>query len=332
MTDILSQLSAFSWTSGGDGVKIEFPVSEMTMGFTHDMKEHKFWGLDGAEVEATGRNPLAFTAKCLFSNHITPGPNEHFSVLYPSEFRKFILGTSDRATGILNHPEFGPISCKTVSVHVDWRAGLRDGCAVDAAWIETLDQDTLSKVNNNKSPVNNVQTFAGDLDRQLGGTIFASEPAFKPDFVDSITSILSVTDQVGIQSARIVGKIDNLSYRLNQIKNSVSFAITPPRTSVASIVNPDPSQTNRALTTMYWPIRQSVNQMQSSLEAFKEKLLETGKPIVFYRVPKTTTLAGVTVATGASIFDIMNLNPSLMSKAYLPTGTLVRYYSKANRA
>lgn len=329
MADILSQLSAFSWTNGGQ--RVEFPVSEMTMGFSHDMMEHKFWGLDGAEVEATGRNPLVFTAKCLFTNHLSPGKNEHFSVLYPSEFRKFILLTSDRATGTLNHPEFGPISCKTQNVHVDWRAGLRDGCAVDATWVETLDQNSLSQVNANISPVNQVETYAGDLDRELSSTLFPSTPAFKPDFVDSITSILSVTDQVSIQSARIVGKIDNIGYRLQQINDSVSRAVTPPRTSITSIVNPNPSQTNRALTTMYWPIRQTINQLQSNLVAFKQQLLESGKPIVFYRVPSITTLAGVTVETGASIADIMNLNPDLMFRAYLPTGTLVRYYSPQNR-
>jgi len=329
-SDIFSQLSAFSWT-GANGVKIEFPVTEMTVGFTQDMGEHKFVGVDGEELESTGRNALIFTAKALFKNHITPGKNESFSVLYPLQYRQFILTTSDRATGTLNHPEFGPIQCKTLSVQTDWRATSRDGVEVDCTWKETLTPDTFSNINASISDVQNIDTFAGDLDREVGETIYASEPTFQPNFFDTLSQIQSVTDQVTIQSNRITGKIDNLSYRLNLIGDSVTRAAIPPRTSVASIINPNPSQTNRALSNIYWPVRKTVQQFQSALNDFKKKLLEDGRPIVFYRAPQPITLAGVTIATKAPILDVMNLNPDLMRAPYIQTGTLVRYYSPAQR-
>lgn len=325
-TDILSQLSAFSWTSGSK-VRVEFPVTEMTVSFSQDLVEHKFWQVDGAQVEATGRNPLVFDAKIPFKNHIVPGKNEKFSNLYPSEYRKFILATTDRTDGTLVHPEFGPITCKVQSVSSDWRATSRDGCDVHVTWIETLTEEGLSKVNSNASPVNNVETFAGDLDAELSSTFFPSDPVYQPNFFDTLTQITSITDQVSIQSNRIVGKIDNVSYRLNRIEESVSRATTPPRTSVKSIINPNPGQANKALTTLYWPIRQTINQLKSNMNGLKQALLESGRPIVFFRVPKVSTIGSITVATKAPLKDLIDLNPDLVKRPYLPVGTIVRYYS-----
>jgi hypothetical protein len=330
--DILSQLGAFSWTGqGGQGTKYEFPVTEMTVGMSHDMAEHKFWKVDGEELENTGRNALVFSCKALFKNHITPGKNENFSTLYPSVYRGFFLSASDGSTGVLGHPEFGPINCKVMSVNTDWRATTRDGVEVDCVWKETLTQNDISRINGNISPVNNVQTFAGDLDRELGSTIYASRPEFKPDFFDTLTQATSVFDQVTIQSHRVVGKIDQMGYRLNRIGDAIGRAVTPPRTTVASIINPFPSQTNRALTTMYWPLRQSVESMKAALDNFRQTLLESGRPIVFYRVPQPISLAGITIATKAPVQDLMNLNPGLVRTPYIPTGATVRYYSPVQK-
>lgn len=330
--DIFSQLGAFSWTGqGGQGEKIEFPVSEMTVELSHDIADHKFWKVDGEELENTGRNALVFTCKALFKNHITPGKNENFSVLYPSAYRRFFLSASDGATGVLGHPEFGPINCKVITARTDWRATTRDGIEIDCVWKETLTADDISRINGNLSPASNVETFAGDLDRELGSTIYASQPVFKPDFFDTLTQITSVTDQVAIQSHRVVGKIDQLSYRLNRIGDSINNALTPPRTSVVSIINPNPAQTNRALTSLYWPVRQSVESMKSALDGFRQTLLESGRPIVFYRVPQPISLAGVTIATKAPISDLMNLNPGLVRTPYIQTGVTVRYYSPVQR-
>jgi hypothetical protein len=328
MADSLSLLRAFSWTM--EDITVQFPVTEMEVGFSQDLAEHKFWGVDGAQVEATGRSPLMFSAHIPFTNHLVSGKNEDFSVLYPDVFRRFIILTSDRRTGILTHPEFGPIQCKVKDVRARFDAHVRDGVMVDATWIETLTDQTTSQFNLNPSPaIQETETFAGNLDRELSSTFLPSDPTYKPDFDAQMNAIAGVADQVSLLGQRYAGKIDNISYRLNKIDDAVTRITVPPRTTVKSIINPNPSATNKALSTLYWPVRASVNGMRSGLNDLKKKLLESGKPIVFYRVPRAATLASVTIATGAPITDIMNLNPDLLRAPYIPVGSVVRYYRNA---
>lgn len=327
--DILSQLRGCSWTV--DQVTVSFPVTEMKMSFSHDQKQHKFWRVDGARIENNGRNPLMFKARIPFSNHVSPGKNESFTTgdLYPNAFRAFVNTTAVGTTGTLIHPEFGPVQCKVEGeVDINWSPNLRDGATVDVTWIETRDDDSASALIN-VSPVQGVQTRAADLDRQLAQTVLPQDPVFTPSFEDQMNSIAGIADQISLQSQRVVGKIDEIGYRLNKIDTAINNIAIPPRTSVKSIINPDPAAANKALSVLYWPIRATVNNMQNGLTDLKQKILESGKTIVLYRVPRTSTLALVSITTKANLKDLMNLNPDLVRAPYISTGTTVRYYSSA---
>lgn len=327
--DVLSQLRGCSWTV--DQVTVSFPVTEMKMSFSHDQKQHKFWRVDGARVENNGRNPLMFKSRIPFTNHISPGKNESFVLgdLYPNAFRAFVNTTSPGTTGTLIHPEFGPVQCKVNGeIDISWGPSSRDGAIVDVTWIETKDDDSASALIN-VSPVQGVQNSSADLDRQLAQTVLPEDPTFTPSFEDQMNAIAGIADQISLQSQRTVGKIDEISYRLNKITTAIDNVSVPPRTSVKSIINPDPAAANKALSVLYWPIRATVNTMQNSLGDLKQKILESGKDIVLYRVPKTSTLALVSITTKAKLLDLMNLNPDLVRLPYVETGTTVRYYSPA---
>lgn len=340
MTDVLEQLSAYSWSVGG--VTTQFPVNHMEMSFGQDQAQHKFWGVDGAIVERTGRTPFVFNAKIPFTNHLTPGKNEDFSTLYPFAFRQFVLTAADGTTGVMNHPEFGPVKAKIHGdIKITWDPLIaRDGAIVEVSWIETLDEADMASALINVSPVQATQTFAENLDSQLAskvvraakdGTQVPTTLNQTPDFATTMRQIAGIADQISIQEMRTVGKIDQIGYRIDAIENSVMRAATPPRTSVANIVNPAAQRTAIANTTLFWPIRQSINGMRIGLQDLKKTLLETGRSIVFYRVQTRSTLAMVTIATQAPIIDVMSLNPDLCRKPFIDVGTMVRYYGKSQR-
>jgi len=335
MTDILEQLLPCSWT-GVNRPRIEFPVTTITLSMDQDLAEHKFWGVDGVQVEATGRNSLVFEATIPFRNGIVPGKSENWGILYPTAFRQFLTACADRATGILVHPELGEFTCKVKSLRTSLTGERRDGVDVTVTWVETLFPEDISNIeDSSNSPVANAEISALSLDSNLDQltTVDAKYklPVYAPTFADSVNQLTSITDRISLQEQRYVGVIDKVSYRLNQIEDSVTRVVTPPRTSVKSIINPNPQATNKAIATLAWPIRASIGQLRNTLNDVVKKILQTGQKIIFYRVPSPVTLAGVSVSTGAGIVDLMNLNPSLVGQPFLQTGTMVRYYSGAIR-
>jgi len=182
-----------------------------------------------------------------------------------------------------------------------------------------------------KQPRGQCGDFGSNLDQLTTVDAKYKLPVYAPTFADSVNQLTSITDRISLQEQRYVGVIDKVSYRLNQIEDSVTRVVTPPRTSVKSIINPNPQATNKAIATLAWPIRASIGQLRNTLNDVVKKILQTGQKIIFYRVPSPVTLAGVSVSTGAGIVDLMNLNPSLVGQPFLQTGTMVRYYSGAIR-
>lgn len=301
----------------------------------HDLARHEFWGVDGSQMEATGRKSLRFDVSIPFRNGIVPGPSEKWGVLYPTTYRQFIQATADRATGIFVHPEFGQFAVKTQSVTTRMTGERRDGVDVDVTWIETLFPEDLSAIEGNTSPVKNAELAALNLDNNLTDLSALGAqyqlPIYKPDFFDTLNSIAAVTDQISLQSQRLVGQIDRVSYRLNIISDSVTRLGTPPRTSVASIINPRPNALNAAIATLSYPIRESCGIIQANLFEVKRKILENGQNIALYRVPGPCSLASLVAATGASIVDLMSLNPAAVAGPVVPAGSQIRYYVNANR-
>ena len=95
---LFEQLNACSWRD------IPFPISSMKVTVSQDLVQHKYWGVDGASVEATGRAPLEIEAVIPFVNGIVPGKGEKWGVLYPTQFRSFLKAFVDKKTGTLVHP------------------------------------------------------------------------------------------------------------------------------------------------------------------------------------------------------------------------------------
>lgn len=333
-TSLFAQLLPFEWQSGGGSPPVQFPVVSMRVSLSHDIAEHKFWGKDSAKLEATGRNPLVFSAHIPFRNGIVPGKNEKWSTLYPTAYRDFLKATADRATGKLIHPELGACFCKVRSIDTTWDANRRDGCDVEATWEETLPDERDAVGLETSSPVTQAQLGALDLDAQITSVNppLPKLPKYEPDLAAAMRGIAAIGDQASLLAMRGAGVVDGVAYRLNAIEDSFSKAAAAPSRAakrVKDIIHPD--TTARARNAMGYPARRSVARMRNALQDIRQKLLETGKPIVLYRVAKATTLAGIVSATHAPISDLMALNPTLLKSPVVPIGTIVRYYSSADR-
>lgn len=298
----------------------------MRVSLGQDLVQHKFWGQDGASIEGTGRAPLVFTATIPFRNGIVPGKNERWGILYPDEYRAFVAASAVKGSGTLTHPEFGEVVCRLERCESEWSAERRDGCDVEATWIEdtTREEDELDLANS--SPITDASEAAASLDSQLSDlSPKPALPEYEPDFGDFMRGITAISDQASLLQTKAGGKIDQIAFRAGQLGNSLQRLQTRTAQTVKELLRPD--QSLAARVAMSWPMRQSTERLKSASRDMRKTILASGKPIVFYRVPKDATLAAIAIDTGAPLSDLMRLNPSALRSASVPEGSLIRHYA-----
>lgn len=300
--DIFKQLRPFQW---GDA---SFPVTEMKITLAHDLAEHKYWGQDGAKVEATGRQPLQFEATIPFHNGIFPGKGEAWDPrpLYPNGYRTFLLRMSERATNTLQHPELGPIKCKAKSCTTVWSGATQGGVTVQASWVETIDDALEFDI----PEITGVEA-AGDLDNLLEDEGYArlkalvpQLPTFTPDFAATMRGITGKIDKVSLLQKRVAGKIDNVAHQMEQFTDSIESS-------------------RKAIT---WPLGQSTNRLASALVRLKEELVASGKTLILVTVTTPMTLARLCAGQKKAVDDILRLNPHLARTVVIPVGTVVKSF------
>lgn len=305
--DEFDQLLPFKWR------ELELPITRIRLSLAHDLVEHKYWGVDGGRVEATGVAPIRVSAQIPLSNRIYPGKNEKWQAdaLYPDALRALLLAFAERKSGLLQHPEFGRIACKAERMEIDISGERRNTAMVDASWVETLDEDVLSEIV--ASPVTEMEFAASDLDasREDIRGLAPNLPEYETSFDDFARSIAAVGDQVGLLAYRAGGKIDSIIYRADAIGESAE----------------------RAKSALTWQVQKNVERIKSAAHDLRGKLLAESRNIVYYRVPADTTLSGIlaSVAEGNTVSDLVKLNPGLMSNPTITKGTLVRFYQSRTK-
>lgn len=303
-TPLFDQLFPCSWRG------IQFPVLNMRVSLKQDLAEHKYWGKDGANVEATGRAPFEIEAVIPFVNGIVPGKNERWGILYPTEFLKFLQAFNDHKTGILDTPEIAGISCKPVSLDFAHDAQRRDGVEVTARWIETFDLDTPS--DNKFSPVDVANLAALNLDAKLASVRpYADPPQFEETFESLVSRLSGVLDTGASKLTILSNKPDQILFRLNKVKDSIE----------------------RAKNALTWPIEESIHKLKLAAHDAKRipeatsttpKRRKTRRHVVQVKT-SLTVLAGLFPTN--SIDDLIELNPRLLTRPTVPAGSVLRYYA-----
>lgn len=314
MTDILEQLLPASWRG------LQFPVVSMRSTIAHDLVEHKYWGVDGARVEATGLAPCRHSFRVPFINGLKTGHGETWSDLYPNHLRRVAIAFQDKKTGVLQHPEFGEIACKAERFEIDWSSERRGGVDAELSFVETIVEGDTDKLTF-PSPVKEVDLSASELDgptmkADLKALLKAKGLELPPylldkepfSFTDAMNAIKKVTDYPALVSRRAGGKIDSVVYQAQRVEQSVAGL-------------------RSALT---WPVTQNVERVKAAAHDMNETLIAGSRTVRLFTVPHDTTIAGVVrQIRGAKVGDIVKLNPGLMIQPEIRRGTVVRHYAAA---
>lgn len=303
MLDAFETLLPFKWRDQ------EYPVSDVVVSLAHDLVEHKYWGVDGARVEATGVAPLRISASIPLLNQIKPGVNERWKEgdLYPTALRQLFVDFGNKAVGHLQHPEFGRIACKPERLECRLAGDRRGHAQVEATWVQTND-DTVKTIPQPR-PAGQMQAAAAELDDDSIRDVAPEIPKYEESFEDFANGLSAIGDQVSILQQRTAGKIGALVYRTEQVVQSAERARSP----------------------MTWPATHAAERIKEAANALREQLSASDKSLGLFTVRETTTLAGLTTQMPATtgVGDIIKLNPRLVAAPTIPAGTVVRYYRAA---
>lgn len=307
---LFANLLPFAWRGLG------FPYANTKLELAQDLVEHRFADLDGADVEATGRAPLRIRARIPFLNNIAAAPSELWTPgdLYPNTWRKMLAAFQDRSSDILQHPELGPITCRPGRFDTDWDSKTRDGVWVDAEWIETFDSTGALSASVTGAGLISIATAAGiDLDTLLPTipqSAYPGLPKNNPSFADFARQLQGVADQISLLQYSAAGAVDAIVFRVQNIESAFTNAFNPGPGSV-----------------QYWPTLMAADSYLCAVANVKQTLLQaSAKSVGLYIPASDTTLAMIAQSIPAPVSDLMNLNPSLLSKLVVPSGTKVRYY------
>ncbi len=280
----------------------------MEVSLAQDLVEHKYWGVDGARVEATGVAPMRFSASIPMYNGIVPGKAERWGVLYPDATRKLFAAFADKKTGFLQHPEFGLVPCKPERLKFEWSGDRQGGCECEASWVETLEDDSVANFFA-ASPVQEVTLAALNLDasdtdlRKLAPPF----PKYQTSWSDIARSIQAITDYPTLLANNTAGKINAITYRVEQLEDSVA----------------------RAKSALTWEVQNSIERVKAQTDHLREQVLQTKERfLVLYQVKYDTTVGGlVAQLQDVKLADLIRLNPQLMRQAEVYKGTVIRYYA-----
>ncbi len=288
----------FSWKG------IHAPLTSLKTSMRHDLAQHRMWKRDGANVESTGRAPLQFHASIPFLKTIAPAKTEQWTDLYPGTWRKFLSESAKGTTGELGHPTLGVIKCKLESFEATLTRG---GYDADVTWVQTLTDDDEDKALVYDSPLSTATNYTLDLEVQIADIKQPEFPKYNRTLTDDLREIAGLINSVGLTWSRVFGKIDAVIYRVNNIERSVKYS-----TNVFHI-----------------GITRNTQRIKDAMRTLKQDILNKRRKTVLYFVRKPMTLTNVVFATGDTLADVIELNPSLLSRAIIPANTVVRYYAAA---
>lgn len=335
--ELFEQLLPFSWRG------ICVPVESLKMSLEQGLVQHKFWGVDAARVEATGREPLTLEATIPFVNGIAAGKGETWGsastagtgtgnsngTLYPFVFRDFIEAMRDSSTGVLQHPEYGGITCKPVSAEIVHDAETRDGVIVVAKWVETVDADlAVDDPFKSSSPITDGLLAAIDLDSSKTNLLALLPPgASQEETFDSlinkvIGTVDTVTSDINTLKAipnQILNRVDLLVQSLQRAKNVFTWpaidAADRLRDSVQRLSTPDNTRT----------VFVSGQAKQVPVHAPGRtvgRYVVTGSPLSLSQVQSALACQG----HKNSIDALIELNPGFIANPEVAQGFVVRYY------
>jgi len=333
--EIFDELLPASWKPSKSGVPIHFPVESIRVLVQQDLAQHKYWNVDGARVESTGRGPIEFEAVIPFLNGIFPGPNEKWTAnaLYPQAFRAFLSAFVAEKSGIFTHPELGEVFCRCASLDFEHTATTRDGVKVTAKWIESREEEADRGLAFSKpTPLTAISLSSASLDAQKTDLLaLVPEAEFADqDFTSLVNNVIGRIDSQVLALNQLVSTPARIEYAVSRLLSSMKRAAAGPSArswkareaaerlgEAAGDLKKADTRNNYAggkITTVAAAIPQGKRILRHTNKLEYQSLTQIHSYLVGCKGAKVT------------VEELRDLNPSMVTRPYVGPGTVIRYY------
>lgn len=317
--DLFERFQECSWRG------ISFPIQSVETEISHDLAIHKKVDRDGANVEATGRNPHIYTVKAIFYQSIAKGPNETWKDLFPDTYQKFIVAIDDRSTGDFVHPFYGKKRCKVVKLSDSFSVGARGGPSVSVQFIETDEGgDSVAITDTANIPL--LKSAAIDLDTYIAQLNPPPENDIESlgfnSFSDFADQLASAVGSVELFQNKIASKINGVVNAVNKIGNTIDKAATLVTTNPITGAIENTQNLGAGIVKIF----DASNKLTFALIGIQNDTFPALKTVKTYLVPGDTTVISIASRTGNKVSDIVRLNAGILNDLVVKRYTKVRYY------
>ncbi len=287
---------------------IGIPCSSIRLTLDHNLVFHKYYGVDGVNIEDTGLDGMKIDANIPLYNGMAAAPTESWGSTrpFPELTLKLVAALRDKSTGELQHPLLGPLDAKVQTFTLPLEAEKREGTDITATWVEyTPLLDTGESERYKGGPIAAAQWAAVSLDTSLADLRdkIPDLPQEAETFDSMMNKIAGAMDRVSVSAQLLANKPAQLMARVNRVQQSAE----------------------RVRDATLWPVIDSCERLRDALHRAVAGSSSARKTKI-YVTPAATTLVMVANTLKASIDDLTKLNRGLLGQAELSQGTAVRYF------
>lgn len=331
--ELFDTLLPASWSPSKSQTEIHFPVGPVKNTLTQSLAHHKYWGVDGARIESTGREPGEFELVIPLFNNIYPARQEKWTAgtLYPDVFRALLGAFDADKAGTLSHPELGTIFCRWVSFEWTLDPTQRDGVEVTCRFIESReDLDDTSLLSSKPTPISKMKVAAENLD------------ASKSDLLSKVPEAETTEETFDSLVGKVTARIDSINEQTTKLL-ATPVQLSARARKVVDAIN----RSKGTKAAAAWKYKQEAEQIDEAVAELKKSETKTvytggtkkvvpaetqGRKICRYiNTERDLTLSLLNsrlarIGSTTTCEELQELNPQLLNNPTIPVNVVVRYY------
>ena len=304
MTDILAQLSEFSWRG------IEAPITMRDFGFQQAQASHRYIFRDEELIESLGRKNGTYRYTIPFREDLIQSPWKNlFTVVYPD----FLNACIDRSADILGDPVHGAVRAKCVSLREILDVHKKDGIDVEAEFIRAplLADITGGDAALTVVTTQSAQKQAGFFDAGYASISAADQKAIAdlnagapPNLSNPLDAVSGIANQLEANGNKVTGAVNDTAFRAGKTADSI----------------------DRVKNPRLQPLRRAALRAQHSAQRLQTELDTPPRVVQTTKAAFDITTAALAGTYGMALDAFFKLNPALQGKLLVSQGTPVRHY------
>jgi hypothetical protein len=286
--------------------------------------------LDVVAHEPVRRDSEVITAELLFLNTLEPD-------LYPDRFRTFYAALQDKSAGPLVHPARGLFRAVVTKYSVLFDEQTRAGVIVSVTWEEDREDAATPPAEADVPP--DAKEVAKEADTQYAfvRALYPTSDEAEPGTDDAITAkgdALVEAYDLAFENARLRYPTNDVGPQtfeelfdetLGDVQTEF-VALSGKFAEAAGVVADVSDAVELLQDPALWPALLAFREAHRAFSELALKYGEGDRPIGRFVTEREMPLDEIAEAVNASVDDLVQLNPTLLSTPWIAEGATVRYY------